>query len=155
MRPALRGGYLVNEESVAKKPFKLRVGDPLPKPRSALPAPDDILAPSTATGTTLQQPVENPHNEEESRYCSGDTDQMQQRNGDERVLQVLRRCCTGQCNRHFRIMSRKTTPSRRGDAVLQAGRHGLVRRLERGGHPVTVAALLAELDARCAAPWGL
>jgi hypothetical protein len=94
IRPALKGGYLVNEEPVAKKPYKLRIGDSLPEPRSALPTPDEVFTP-TATGATLQQPPENPHNDAENECCTGEAAAMQQCNGSDLgvagVAEVLQR----------------------------------------------------------------
>jgi hypothetical protein len=83
VRPALRGGFLVNEETGRGKPYKLRVGDPLPKPRPALPAPDEVFAPLAATPATLQHPPGFPHDDAENGRCSDKLAGMQQCNGSE------------------------------------------------------------------------
>jgi hypothetical protein len=54
---ALTGGFLVNEESIKGKPYRLRVGDPLPE-EATLPSPESIR--------TLEHPPEKPHGSAET-----------------------------------------------------------------------------------------
>jgi hypothetical protein len=51
----LRGGFLVNEESIKGKPSKLRVGDPLPKETAALPSPETMFPPSRWNRGTVER----------------------------------------------------------------------------------------------------
>ncbi len=44
VKAALRGGWLVNDEDKRGHPLKLRLGDPLPEDRPALPDPNDLFA---------------------------------------------------------------------------------------------------------------
>ncbi len=43
VRVAIDGGYIVNEETRAKQPAKLSIGDPLPAQESVLPTPDKLI----------------------------------------------------------------------------------------------------------------
>jgi hypothetical protein len=69
----LKGGFLVNEESIRGKPSKLRVGDPLPE-QANLPAPETLFgAPaSPEMMRTVEHPVDNPHDSAESTVRMGD-----------------------------------------------------------------------------------
>lgn len=80
---ALRGGFLVNEETGRNKPYKLRVGDPLPTERAALPAPETVFPSSTATPATVQLSSDFSQNGAEHGCCAEDHPHMQQRNGAE------------------------------------------------------------------------
>ena len=60
LKPAFKGGFLVNEEPTRGKPYKLRVGAPLPDD-ATLPAPERVFgAPVTpATVRTVEHRSEN------------------------------------------------------------------------------------------------
>lgn len=59
---ALKGGFLVNEEPIRGKPYKLRVGEPLPE-EANLPAPDRVFPLSSPESMrTVEHHPENPHN---------------------------------------------------------------------------------------------
>jgi hypothetical protein len=64
---ALKGGFLINEESIKGKPHKLRLGDPLPD-EATLPAPDVLFGtrPTPESMRTLEHPPEKPHGSAET-----------------------------------------------------------------------------------------
>jgi hypothetical protein len=57
---ALRGGFLINDESIKGKPSRLRVGDPLPAERAALPAPETVFPSPPWKGGTLPRVFRQP-----------------------------------------------------------------------------------------------
>jgi hypothetical protein len=59
---ALRGGFLVNEESIKGKPSKLRVGDPLPEEMAALPSPETLFPSPPWNSGTVEHLPEFSHN---------------------------------------------------------------------------------------------
>jgi hypothetical protein len=82
VRKALDGGFLVNDEPKDGKPSKLRVGDPLPEKRAALPLPEKLFLPPADNTATVQHPDETARNGAENDRCTpGDRD-MHQCNGD-------------------------------------------------------------------------
>jgi hypothetical protein len=71
---ALRGGFLVNEEDKKGRPYKLRVGDPLPE-EANLPKPERVFDAPTPPETvrTLEHHPENPHDDAETTVRMGDS----------------------------------------------------------------------------------
>jgi hypothetical protein len=57
---ALRGGFLVNDETIKGKPSRLRLGDPLPTDRRALPAPETVFPATPRNSGTVEHPPEFP-----------------------------------------------------------------------------------------------
>jgi hypothetical protein len=73
LKRAFTGGYLVNEEPIRGKPYKLRVGDPLPD-EATLPSPETLCA-ITATSepiATGEHPRGNPRGSAETTVQLGD-----------------------------------------------------------------------------------
>jgi hypothetical protein len=73
LKRAFRVGLVVNEEPVRGKPYKLRVGDPLPDVAS-LPKPELIdfgAAAPPEPSSTVQHPPENPHGYAETTIEQG------------------------------------------------------------------------------------
>jgi hypothetical protein len=121
VRPALRGGFLVNEETSRGKPYKLRVGDPLPKPRPALPAPDEVFTPPSATPATLQHRPRFPHDHAENGCCSDDASEMQQRNGSDLGVAGVAGVLHRPLQRSIPHGDAENEPVAGGVAVLQSG----------------------------------
>ena len=42
VRPAIKAGYLINEEGTRGKPMRLRIGDPMPEEVKVLPTPEQL-----------------------------------------------------------------------------------------------------------------
>jgi hypothetical protein len=134
---ALKGGFLVNEESVKGKPSKLHIGDPLPD-EATLPTPDTIFGAPTRGDSirTLEHPPGFLHNHAESTVRMGDSNTLTVRfehlprsngaveqpfphNGAE--IQELFECSHGFAGGGQPSISRRTeTP---GDAVIETANH--------------------------------
>ena len=56
VKVALDGGYLINDEDRARKPTRLRIGEPLPDDIVVLPEPDDVALCTDAVGSGPPHP---------------------------------------------------------------------------------------------------
>jgi hypothetical protein len=81
VRPALRGGFLINDELGRGKPYKLRVGDPLPQERAALPTPEQVFGPPHANTATPQHLGQEPPHDAETACCTAGAQTGQLANG--------------------------------------------------------------------------
>lgn len=67
---SIKGGWLINDEEKRGRPFKLRLGDPLPEERVALPSPDVLFPiPLPSNPATVQPEGEISHGDAETAGC--------------------------------------------------------------------------------------
>jgi hypothetical protein len=78
---AIRGDFLVNEETGRGKPFRLRLGDPLAEERPALPAPEEVFGIPSLNSAPVQQPRQNASQGTETERCVDDEAPAQPYNG--------------------------------------------------------------------------
>jgi len=80
VRRAIEGGWLVNEEDRKGRPLKLRLGEPLPDERPALPDPASLFTPTQNSGAIAQPHQEFARAGAEIGACMGPCTQPFDRN---------------------------------------------------------------------------
>jgi hypothetical protein len=78
---ALRGGFLTNDEKTKGKPYRLRLGDPLPEERPALPPSENVFDTPSATVQQWAESAENPQNHADTADAEANATVVQQCNG--------------------------------------------------------------------------